>query len=265
MPPAQQPPAASGLTADQLKDAVGSLKEDIVKEMDTRFATYEDKFGKVDQISEILTSAQKAQQEELERQRQLKQQQEQSQYTPKSWDQVRQDAANDAYERMKQEQEAERQKQERERQIQTQEERDLDAQLDKDLATLERSGYLPPVHNANDYNDPGVTARRELLSRAAFLETPNLGAVADDLTMAHRANQIWNAEKKTWESAENTLHPLPGKFAPVGNSSINTPTSAFQGPSAAELRNMSMDQLVALAQQRGYGPVPTTSNSPTGF
>ena len=133
------------------------------------------------------------------------------------------------------------------------------------METLERAGYLPTRNNPNDYNDPGVIARRELLSRAAYLETPALDKIADELTMAHRNNQIWNPERKTWDSAEGTMHPLPGKYAPVGNSSTTSPTSNFKGPSSAELRNMSFSQLAELAPQRGFGPVPVTSDTNTGF
>jgi hypothetical protein len=207
-----------------------------------------------------LTEAQKNQQEAIEREKQRQAAAAQAQgYQPKSYEQIRQDAANDAYQRMKKEQDEAQAQREREQQLQTQEERDLDAQLEKDMAALERSGYLPPQSNPNDYNDPGVAARRELLSRAAYLETPALDKIADELTMAHRSNQMWNPERKSWESAENSVHPLPGKFAPVGNSSTSSPSSNFRGPTAAELRTMDMGSLAQLAEQRGRGPIPVSA------
>jgi DNA segregation ATPase FtsK/SpoIIIE-like protein len=259
MPPAQTP----AFDPNQLLTAISGLKEDLVKEMDTRFASYDEKLSKVDDVSNILTEAQKAQQEEIKRRQAA--QQAQNPYAPQTYQQIRDDAVKLAMEEMKREQAAERAKQRREQEQMTQEERELDEQLDRDMDSLERAGYLPKRSNPNDYNDPGETARRELLSRAAYLETPNLAAIADELTQMHRNNVIWSAEKKSWESAENTLHPLPGKYAPVGNSSTTSGSPSFSGPTARELRTMSMSQLAAMAPQRGYGPAPATSSAELGF
>ena len=54
--------------------AITGLKTDIVKEMDTRFASYDERFGKVDTVADILTEAQKNQEAEIEARKQQQQQ-----------------------------------------------------------------------------------------------------------------------------------------------------------------------------------------------
>lgn len=262
MPPAQGQPLQGN--NDAVLSAIQSLKTDITSEMDKRLqeqqAAFDERLKPVDGIQQTLEEARRNQQEALERQ----QQQQQGQYAPKTWDQVRQDAANDAYERMKKEQETQRQQEQRSRELTVQEEAELEAGIDRQLAELERGGYLPHVGNPNDYNDPGVATRRELLAAASYMGTPELDKVADTLAQMHKNNLVFDARTKTYVDATGTVTPLPGKFAPVGNSSTNAP-SGWNGPSQAEIHNMSMDELTQLAQTRGYGPVPDTSHTETGF
>lgn len=249
---------------DAVMAAIQSLKTDITNEIDSRLQAqqeaFEERLKPVDSISQTLEEARKAQAEAQQRQ----QQQNSQTYQPKTWDQVRQDAANDAYERMRQEREQERQQEERTRQLTAQEEAELEGDIDRQLATLEKNGYLPPVGNPNDFNDPGVATRRELLQYAKYTGSPELVPLAESLSQLHKNNMVFDAQTQSFKDATGTTTPLPGKFAPVGNSSTNAP-SGWSGPSQAEIHNMSMDELTQLAQTRGYGPIPTTSYNETGF
>jgi multidrug efflux pump subunit AcrA (membrane-fusion protein) len=245
--------------------AIASLKTDLSKEfsdrLDAQKAELEERIKPIDTISETLTKAQQAQREAAERQ----QQREQPGWTPKTWEEVQQMADARAAEQAKKIIEDRDQKAQTEAQRTANDEAQMEAEIDRSLQALEQSGYLPAVYNPNDYNDPGVAARRELLGAASHMGTPELDKVADTLTQLHRQNMLFDPQTKSYISAEGTLAPLPGKFAPVGNSSTSSP-SRFNAPSSRELRNSSMDDLIALAEQRGYGPVPTSVvDQPGGF
>lgn len=262
MPPVTQPvPQDNSALLNAIKELGTSLRTDI----DSRFTEYDKRFEQVDRIDGILTEAQKAQAEEQERLRQQREARQRQEYKPQSAEQLRRDAAEDAYQRIQREQAEEKARHDREASIATQEEQELDAQLDRDIAALRRAGYLPEVINSNDPNDPGRFAEDELLARAAQLETPMLSAVADELAFHHRNNEYYDIRTRSYKSAENILHPLAGKTAPVGNSSVNSGSPSFSGPTAAELRNMSMRELSELAKTRGYGPAPTVSTMQPGF
>lgn len=264
MPPQQQQPQQ--FDPQQLMSAISTLKDDLVKEMDTRFAAYDEKFGKVDGIEEVLSKAQQAQEAERQRQEQQRQMQQQAQgYQPKSYEQIKNDAVNEAYNRIRQEDKDAQTKAEREQQLRAQEEAELDAELQRDLDSLRKSGYLPAIGNPHDPNDPGKFAEDELISRAAALETPNIAEVANELAARHNNNEYWDVRTHSYKSAENILTPLPGKTAPVGDSSVNSPSASFQGPTVKEIRELSLQELAQLPMIRGYGPMPTTSSTNLPF
>jgi len=263
MPPANGQP--TGQSNNDVLAAINTMKADIQKSIDERFEAQktenEERFKAVDSISDTL---EKARQSTIEQQRKA-QEQNQPGWKPSTWDDipklVQTEAARIAEETLKKrDQQFEQQEQRR-----VNDEAALEAEIDNSLRQLEQSGYLPPVRNPNDYNDAGVSARRELLGAASTLGTPDLDQVANTLTQLHRQNMVFDTNTKTYISAEDSLAPLPGKFAPVGNSSVNAP-SQFAGPTTAELRNRNMDDLVALAERRGYGPAPTNvASSPDGY
>jgi hypothetical protein len=261
MPPAAGTPPAQNNA--ELLTAISGLKDDLTKELDTRFAAYDEKLGKVEHVDDILTEARKNQEAEIAARREAQQRAEG--YKPTTYQQIRDDAVKIALDQMKADQKKEQDKINREQDKMSAEERELDQQLDQDMNKLEKVGYLPPQYNEHDYNDPGVAARRELLSYAAYLETPNLGAVADTLASLHRSDERWDPDKRAIVSANDYMLPLPGKNAPVGNSSVTSGNTPFSGPTAHELRTMSMSQLSELPKTRGYGPTPVASSSETGF
>lgn len=261
---AAQQAAASGSNADVMA-AIQGLKTDLEKSFDARLtaqqADFDEKLKPVTDIQETLEQARKNQADALERQRQ----QTQPKYVPKTWEEVRRDAAEDAYQRTEAERKQREQQQTAEQTRKANDEAQMERDIDQSLQALEQSGYLPAIYNPNDPNDPGVASRRELIGAATHMGTPELDKVAATLTELHRQNMLFDPSTKTYISAENSMAPLPGKFAPVGNSSTNSP-SRFQGPTTKDLRHSSMDDLVALAEQRGYGPVPTSVlDQPGGF
>jgi len=262
-PNAGQPQAGDG---NAVMAAIASLKTDLEKSFNDRLAAVTaDLDTRLQPVTEIQQTLEQARKNQLE----VQQRQEAANrpgWKPTTWDDIPKLVDERAQEIAKKtladrDQTALRQQQDRER-----EEAELEAQLDRSLASLEQSGYLPKIGNPNDRNDPGVAARRELMSAAETMRTMELDRVADTLTQMHRNNMIFDSATKSYISAENSLAPLPGKYAPVGNSSVSSPNTSFATPSTRDIRNSSMDDLIALAERRGYGPVPTSVlDQPGGF
>lgn len=260
MNPAAQPgaPGTVTMTNDQLTAMINDLKTGITSDIDSRISAqnqqFEKKFKTVDTIADTLDQARKAQEEAVKRQ----QQQNQPSWQPKSWDEIPQMVQTEAQRIAKETLE------ERDRQTQArvnreaQEEQELEAQIDRQIADLETSGYIPRTVNPNDYNDPGVAAKRELLTYASHVGSPELDKVAETLTREHQRNQVWDPQTGSFHE-HNGLTPLPGKNAPVGAGS-NAPTPNA-GPSYAQIHNArDLDSLVALSEQQGAGPMPNVPN-----
>lgn len=264
MPPTGQPSAPADNSA--ILAAIETLKTDIIGEVDKRFvdqgAALEERFKPVDEIQQTLEQA-RQNQIEVERRRQAANPQ--PTWVPKSWDEIPAMVQSEASRIAKETIDARDKAEETARNRQSNEERELEKQIDDQLIKLERDGYLPPVSNPNDYNDPGVATRRELLGAASFMGTPELDKVAGTLAELHKRDIVFNSQTKSYDNAAGSLTPLPGKYAPVGNSSIRSPQTGG-GPSYKDIHEArDFDSLLSLAEQRGYGPVPTVSNSDTGF
>lgn len=260
-PNAQQPQNNDAVLA-----AIQALKTDIVAEVDKRFtdqgAALEERFKPVDEIQQTLEAAR---QNQIEAERRRQAANPQPSWVPKSWDEIPAMVQTEAQRIAKETLDARDAATKAAADRQTNEERELEKQIDDQLTNLERGGYLPPVHNPNDFNDPGVATRRELLAAASFMGTPELDKVALSLSELHKQNIAFNPQTKTYENVAGSLTPLPGKFAPVGNGSARAPQSGG-GPSYGDIHAArDFDSLIALAEQRGYGPVPTSTNNDTGF
>jgi multidrug efflux pump subunit AcrA (membrane-fusion protein) len=257
------------MTPEQLATALAGLKEDLNKSFEEKLTAqqtqFEEKLKPVNDIQATLEQARKNQAEAQERQRQAEAAKGQQGWKPSTWDDIPALVDKRAGEIAQKTLEARDQAIQQREQKRLDEEAELERQLDNSLIQLERSGYLPPVGNPNDYNDPGVAARRELMSAAEHMSTMELDKVADTLSELHRNNMVFDSSTKRYISAEDSLTPLPGKYAPVGNSSVSAPSTSFAGPTAAELRGSSMDDLIALAERRGYGPAPRNTPQDPGF
>lgn len=97
---------------------------------------------------------------------------------------------------------------------------EVDQALDAAVANLEQQGYLPPIANPNDSNDPGRVARRELYGVAAKLGTTDLNAVATTVL------PVYHAQGKMYDPITDSLidaNPaVPGRQAPIGSSTATT-------------------------------------------
>lgn len=121
----------------------------------------------------------------------------------------------------------------------------VNAELDAQVADLERTGALPPITNPNDRNDPGRIYRRELYGAAAKLGTTDLKAVAT-LTLAplHAQGKMYDPIS---DSTIDYSPAIPGAQAPIGSSTATTGMNTG-APSYADIHKArSFDELRARA------------------
>lgn len=252
-------PGTVTMTNDQLTKMISDLQTNITTEIETRMsaqnAQIEDRLKPVTEIQQTL---EQARQNQIEAQRR-QQQQNQPAWTPKSWDEIPQMIQTEA-ERIAKKTLDDRDAQARAIQDrENREEQELEAQIDRQIAALEQNGYIPRTVNPNDYNDPGVAAKRELLTYASYIGSPELSQVATQLAREHSRNQVWDSQTSSFKE-HNGLTPLPGKNAPVGMGGVNA-LGQPMGPSYAQIHNArDLDSLVALSQQQGAGPLPSVPN-----
>lgn len=260
----QAPPAPTD--NNSVMAAIQSLKTDLDKSISDKLAAVTtDLDARLKPVEDMQQTLEQARKNQLEIQRR-QEAANQPGWKPTSWDDIPKLVDERAQEIARKTLESREQEAQRRQETRDREEAELEAQLDRSLDQLEQVGYLPKINNPNDYNDPGVAARRELMSAAETMGTMELDKVADNLSQMHRNNIVFDPRTKTYVSAEGTLAPLPGKYAPVGNSSVTSPSSSFTPPTVRELRNSSMDDLIAAAERRGFGPVPTSVlDQPGGF
>jgi uncharacterized protein YdaT len=130
-------------------------------------------------------------------------------FEPKDW--------NDVFSKVEEVAAAKYQAIEAEKQAQTEaakaDEERINAEFDRQLSQLEKEGKLPKVSDANDDNDPGVKARKEIFNLGVKYKSVDLIAMAD----------LRDSLKKQPEGAK----------APVGSSSQTTEntTAATYDPS----------------------------------
>jgi len=123
----------------------------------------------------------------------------------------------------------------------------IDEEFDRQLEDLEGKNIIPKVVNAEDPNDPGRIARKELFGRAAFLKTVDLVSVGADLHELHQAGFTYDPSiNKVIRSKPN----VAGMNSPVGSSSSRSYNGAKSAPSYKELHEArSMDELVSRFEQ----------------
>jgi hypothetical protein len=123
----------------------------------------------------------------------------------------------------------------------------IDEEFDRQLEDLEGKNIIPKIQNAEDPNDPGRQARKELFGRAAALKTVDLISVGNDLHELHQAGFSYDpAVNKVIRSKPN----VAGMNSPVGSSSSRGYSGAKSAPSYKELHEArSMDELVSRFEQ----------------
>lgn len=120
---------------------------------------------------------------------------------------------------------------------------DLDKQFDEMADEAVKQGLIPAITDADDADDAGKIARRELFGYAAKIKSTDLVAVAGVLKQFHDNGQHYDIASQT------IITPQPvhqGRFAPVASSSARTTNSA-QKIDYKQLHNTSLDQLAKRA------------------
>jgi hypothetical protein len=118
----------------------------------------------------------------------------------------------------------------------------IDVEFDRQLEELEDKGIIPKIVNAEDPNDPGRQARKELFGRAASLKTIDLISVGNDLHQLHENGLGYEpGTNKIIRSKPN----VAGMNSPVGSSSSRGYSGSKPSVSYKELHEArSMDELV---------------------
>ena len=122
----------------------------------------------------------------------------------------------------------------------------IDAELDTIVTELTKSGKLPEVKNADDVNDPGRLAQKELYGLAVHYNSHDLRAIAELKDNLHQAGYSYDVmAKKVIRSS-----PAPyGKMAPV--SSSQRATEGGRKPTYEDIHKSSMDSLVRRFMEGG--------------
>lgn len=117
------------------------------------------------------------------------------------------------------------------------EQAEIDEALDTQVNELRKSKFLPPIKDADDPNDPGKAAERELYAYAYSVGTPNLVAVSKTLKRMHDVGYYFDIKAGDFLKRDT---PHPGTTVPVAGRSAVTPSS---GPNYGAVRNLSMSQI----------------------
>jgi hypothetical protein len=127
-------------------------------------------------------------------------------------------------------------------------EKEWDDKFEKEAAQAVEQGFLPPVVNEKDHNDPGNAARRDLFGFAHFMGQEDLLKVADIVKTYNNQGKHFDVDQGKWIQSE---YRALGKNIPVG-SSANRVSSTGQTMNYKELHGTSMDQLARKAKAK-YG------------
>ena len=143
-------------------------------------------------------------------------------YQPKSWDDIpktAEDIAQQVYDRNeKARRDAEAKRQEEE----TAADKNVQKEINVQVEALEKAGTIPPIKDANNENDPGRMARREIFGLAADLGTTNLDKVAETLSNLNKQNIHYDFKSKKYL---RTSGVNPGQGSPIGSSGASAGSS----------------------------------------
>jgi hypothetical protein len=115
-------------------------------------------------------------------------------------------------------------------------------EFDRQLEELEGKNIIPKIVNAEDPNDPGRLARKELFGRAATLGTVNLISVGNDL---HQLHENGLSYETTTNKVIRSKPNVAGMDSPVGSSSSRGYSGSKPSVNYKEIHEArSMDELV---------------------
>jgi len=142
-------------------------------------------------------------------------------WKPKTWDDIpakSEEVAKKVYEEEEKKKEAD--------QIEAEEKKKaFNEEFDRQLAEAETNGFIPAMKNAEDENDPGRVARREVVSMAVSMETLNLKNVSEMWKSLADQGIHFDVKSRKYIRSERTMD---GKSAPVASSNTATGESKPQ-------------------------------------
>ena len=165
-------------------------------------------------------------------------------WKPKTWDEIPQKVEETAAQ-IVEEKLSERDKQQEEaKQVEVEKQKRMDNFIDNQMIDLEKSGILPKIENAQDDNDPGRSARRELLGFAGHIGTMDLSKASEVLKELHetgksydpRANNMQGAFLRSNATPSGITAPVASSNRPVGNTANKLDYKT--------LHNSSMDTII---------------------
>jgi len=119
---------------------------------------------------------------------------------------------------------------------------DIDKEFDVALGELEKSNYIPRIVDANNPEDEGRKARKELFGLGVYYNSPDLHKMADVRSKLHEAGYVCQTDN---EGKPNIIKKKPtpgGRMAPI--SSPSGGVSKGNTPTYKDIHNLSMDEII---------------------
>lgn len=107
--------------------------------------------------------------------------------------------------------------------------RKLDEQFDAQINEAQESGFLSPIVDKDNPEDPGLLERREMFAIAAKLGTPNLKGVAESMKKMHDKGLYYDYQKGEYVDRNAKVAPDPTRNGFTGQP-VTPEASAFQTP-----------------------------------
>lgn len=138
-------------------------------------------------------------------------------------------------------------------------EKQTEEAVDKTFNDLRGAGYLPPVVNKFDINDPGKQAEHELLGYAVYLGTSDLVKAAQELKFKHDTGLRYDYQSKQFVSTGQQQDSGPSIF---GN---NLPVTPDGQPPVQQYPQQMLPQPIYPQPYGPQNPYMPRPQYPAGF
>jgi len=116
---------------------------------------------------------------------------------------------------------------------------EIDKEFDVALGELEKSNFIPRIVDANNPDDEGRKARKELFGLGVYYNSPDLHKMADMRSKLHEAGYVFDVDT----NSVIKKRPTPGgRMAPI--SSPSGGVSKGNTPAYKDIHNLSMDEII---------------------
>lgn len=136
-------------------------------------------------------------------------------YQPKSWDDIPRTAKEIAEKTYEEREAAKQAATEKAKADEEAADKKIQDEINTQVEVLEKAGTLPPIKDANNENDPGRLARRELFGLASDLGSTNLTEVSNNLSNLHAQGIHYDFKSKKYL---RTGGVNAGQDSPIGSS-----------------------------------------------